>query len=113
MEAIDHLRVLVAEEPYCCSCAFCGNSDPEHEPDCPWLAAKAFVESYVEPIVIAPPGAATFNFSPSLRADRTPTMEPLTRTCGYGTCCEALPAAQRYCPAHLPIVESYRKKATQ
>jgi hypothetical protein len=54
MTALDHLRKLVAEEPAfgdgdgnkCC--AYCVRFWERHATDCPWLAAKAFVEQWDE-----------------------------------------------------------------
>ncbi len=53
MTALDHLRKLISEEPIyqsgrklleCIYCDYEHESEATHAPDCPWVAAKAFVE---------------------------------------------------------------------
>jgi hypothetical protein len=86
VEAIEHLRKLVAIDPTSDECLYCRefSGDP-HSPDCPWLAAKAWLQEQDKP-----PGA-------------------LTHMCCYGACSEPLPSGRYYCALHLPIIERYRQ----
>ena len=51
MDAIEHLRAMVSRRLlYPGECPDCKNwisfERPDHKPDCPWLAAKAFVQAH-------------------------------------------------------------------
>jgi hypothetical protein len=54
VDAIEHLRRLVNDcvpwDPHSSYCAFCSEKESHgHDLDCPWLAAKAFVEEHDRP----------------------------------------------------------------
>jgi hypothetical protein len=54
VDAIEHLRAMVNRRlRYPGECPDCQNwisfERPNHQPDCPWLAAKAFVEEQDRP----------------------------------------------------------------
>jgi hypothetical protein len=46
-EMLKHLKTLTQgeDEPRCCACVFCGDTET-HAPYCAWIEAKKFVESF-------------------------------------------------------------------